>query len=88
MKHWSVNELKFKENSPINHARWQLINMINNGLGSNEKLSTQSLKKYWLDIKSELDPYKARAVEYLLWGKLSSLPTKLNFWSWSGRNQI
>ena len=88
MQHWSVNSTKFVKNDPISHTKWQLIHLINNGLGIDEKLDTKDLSKYWIDIKSELDPYKARAVEYLLWGKQSSLPTNLNFWNWSGKNQI
>ena len=87
MQHWSVNTNKFSKTNPEDYPKWNLINLINNGLSPGEKLNQNILKKYWNDIKSELDPYKARTLEYFLWGKLSSLPTNLNFWNWLGKSQ-
>jgi len=31
--------------------------------------------------KENIDPYAKRAIEFLLWGKVHSLPNNLTFWS-------
>ena len=87
MQHWSVNTKKYEEKDPDSYAKWSLINQINNGLKDGVKLSVKQLEEHWASIRKDIDPYKARAVEYLLWGKQSSLPTNLNFWSWLGKSR-
>ena len=54
--------------------------MINYGL-DDEKLDKKAVERMWNNIKDNIDPYKKRAIEYLLWGKLYSLPSNLNFWN-------
>lgn len=56
--------------------------MIHYGLDG-EKLDKEEVKRMWDNIKDNLDPYKKRAIEYLLWGNLYSLPNNLNFWNMS-----
>lgn len=80
MYSWSVDEKKFKKENPKEYKLWRLVQLINYGLDG-EKLDREEVKKAWPKIKHQLDPYKARALEYLLWGKLYSLPNNLNFWS-------
>ena len=47
-----------------------------------EKLNQVEVKQAWPKINNDLDPYKKRAMEFLLWGKLYSLPSNLTFWNW------
>ena len=78
-KHWSVDEEKFKKENPEKYRLWRLVFLINHGLDEDEKLDREEVKKAWPKIKDELDPYKKRMIEYLLWGKLYSLPPNLSF---------
>ncbi len=79
MYNWSTDTKKLKKN-PEKYAVWKLEQMINFGLDG-EKLDKEKVKEMWDNIKGNLDPYKKRAIEYLLWGKLYSLPSNLNFWN-------
>jgi hypothetical protein len=81
MYNWSVDEEKFKKRYPKKYKIWRIIQLINYGLDG-EKLDKKEVKKYWREIKPQLDPFKARLIEYLLWGKWYSLPTNLTFWNW------
>jgi len=81
MHNWSTDIKKLKQN-PEKNSIWKLEQMINYGLDE-EKLDKEEVKSMWDTIKSNLDPYKRRAIEYLLWGKLYSLPNNLNFWNMS-----
>ena len=81
MYNWSVDEKKFKKENPEAYQLWRLVQLINYGLDG-EKLSKKEVKKAWPKIKDKLDPYARRAFEYLLWGKLYSLPNNLTFWNW------
>ena len=80
MYNWSVDEKKFKKQDPQGYKLWRLTQLINYGLDG-EKLDRQEVKQAWPKIKDNLDPYKQRAIEYLLWGKLSSLPNNLTFYN-------
>jgi len=80
MYNWSVDEEKFKKQHPKEYRLWRLTQLINYGLDG-EKLDREEVKKAWPKIKDNLDPYKKRAMEYLLWGKLYSLPSNLTFWN-------
>ena len=80
MHNWSVDEKAFKKADPQGYRLWRLEQLINYGLDG-EKLDEEEVKKAWPKIKDQLDPYKKRAVEYLLWGKLYSLPNNLTFWN-------
>ena len=59
---------------------WRIQQLINYGLDG-EKLDEEEVKKAWPKIKEELDPYKKRAMDYLLWEKRYSLPTNKTFWN-------
>jgi hypothetical protein len=82
MNNWSVDEKKFKKENPEEYKLWRLVQLINYGLDG-EKLDRKEVKKAWPKIKDRLDPYKKRALEYLLWEKLYSLPSNLTFWNLS-----
>ena len=79
-KHWSVDEESFKKNYPEKYRLWKLVDLINNGLGG-EKLDKKEVKKVWPKIKDEIDPYKKRLIEYLIWGKIYSLPLSLYYFN-------
>ncbi|MBI4008929.1 hypothetical protein HY357_01735 [Candidatus Roizmanbacteria bacterium] len=81
-KHWSVDEEKFKKDYPEEYRLWKLAFKINYGLDEGEKLDKEEVKKAWPKIKHEIDPYKARLIEYLIWGKIYSLPPNISFWTW------
>ena len=83
MYNWSTDIKKLKKN-PKKYTIWKLEQMINYNLDE-ERLDRKEVKEMWDDIKDNLDPYKKRAIEYLLWGKLYSLPNNLNFWNVSQR---
>ncbi|MEK7617316.1 MAG: hypothetical protein AAB414_04645 [Patescibacteria group bacterium] len=81
MHNWSVDEKSFKKRNPKKYKLWRLTQLINYGLDG-EKLSRKEVKAAWSKIKDQLDPYKARAIEFLLWGKVYSLPNNLTFWNY------
>jgi len=88
MWNWSVDEKRFKKEDPEGYSLWRITQLINYGLDEGEKLNREEVKKAWPKIKDNLDPYKARYLEYLLWGNLYSLPNNLTFWRLStGKNQ-
>ena len=87
MWNWSVDEKAFKKRDPEGYRLWRLTQLINYGLDEGEKLNEQEVKSSWPQIKDRLDPYKARALEYLLWEKRYSLPNNLTFWNWSPKSQ-
>lgn len=77
-----MDEDTFKKNYPEKYRLWRLAFNINGGLEKGEKLDRDEVKKAWPKIKDEIDPYKARLIEYLIWGNLYSLPANINFWNW------
>jgi len=85
MINWSTDEVKFKKENPKEYHLWRLVQLINYGLDG-EKLNKKEVKAAWPKIKDRLDPYAARAIEYLLWGNLYSLPNNLTFWNLSRHN--
>ena len=80
MLNWNVDEARFKREDPEGYRLWRLTQLINYGLDG-EKLDREEVKAAWPKIANQLDPYKKRLLEYLLWGKLYSLPFNANFWS-------
>ena len=82
MYNWSVDEEAFKKRDPEGYRLWRLVQLINYGLDG-EKLSEKEVKAAWPRIKDRLDPYKARLIEFLLWGKRYSLPNNIIFWNLS-----
>ncbi len=80
MKNWNTDTTRFK--SSKDKRIWELTQLINYGLDGT-KLNGEEIKEYWTIIKPQLDPKRARMLEYLLWKKLSSLPSKKNFWGLS-----
>ncbi len=81
MVNWNVDEEKFKAKFPKDYGLWKMTQLINYGLDEGERLDRVEIKEKWDMIKERLDPYKRRAMEYLLWGKLYSLPNNLSFWN-------
>lgn len=80
--HWSTDIKKFKKENPYKYRLWRLEYLINYGVEEKEKLSEKEVKRYWRKIKENLDPYKKRLMEFLVWGKVYSLPNNLTFWNW------
>ena len=80
MINWSTDEVKFKKKDPKEYKIWRLTQLINYGL-EHEKLSESEIRTNWDKLKDRIDPYKRRALEYLIWGKLYSLPNNLSFWN-------
>ena len=87
MNNWSTDEQRLKKENPEGYKIWRITQLINYGL-SDEKLDLREVKVVWPKIKDKLDPYKARALEYLLWGKLYSLPNNLTFWNLPLQSQV
>ena len=81
MLNWNVDEKRFKKEDPEGYKRWRIEQLINYGLDG-EKLDPDEVKAAWPKIKENIDPYKRRLIEYILWGKLYSLPDNLTFWNW------
>ncbi len=79
MINWSTDISKLKKD-PEKYTAWKIQQLINYGLDG-EKLDRKEVERVWSKINDNLDPYKRRAIEYLIWGKLYSLPNNLNFWS-------
>lgn len=77
MKNWNTNTTKFKSSTA--RRIWELSQLINYGLDG-QKLSEKELKEHWPELKKELDPERARMLEYVIWDKVYSLPTSKNFW--------
>jgi len=84
MINWNINEDKFKKENPKEYKLWRLQQLINYGLDG-AKLDREEVKKAWPQIKEQLDPYKRRVMEFLLWGNLYSLPNNLIFWRLSSK---
>lgn len=80
MFNWNVDEERFKKEDPKGYKLWRLTQLINYGLDDDEKLDSREIKKAWPKIKENVDPYKRRLIEFLIWGKLYSLPSNINFW--------
>ena len=79
MFNWNTDEERFKKEDPEGYRLWRLEQLLNYGFEKGE-LDVVELKKSWSKIKHNIDPYKRRLTEYLLWNKLYSLPPKINFW--------
>ncbi len=84
MYNWSIDIKKLSKN-PEKFTVWRLEQLINFGLDG-EKLDRKELKHLWPLIKNQLDPYKKRALEYLLWERLYLLPNNLSFWTLSKKS--
>lgn len=80
MYSWSTDEVKMKKKYPEKYEGWKLVQNINHG-SDNIKINKSQLVDLWPTIFQELDIYKRRLLEYLIWGNQYSLPTKVNFWS-------
>ena len=79
MYNWNTYTTQLKKN-PEKYTVWKLEQLINYGLDG-EKLDRKDIKRFWPQIKDRIDPYKKRALEFLLWGKLYLLPNNLTFWN-------
>lgn len=80
MKNWNTDTTKFK--TKLSEKVWELSQKINYGLGG-VKLSLKEIIDNWSLLKKELDPNRARMIEYLIWGKTYSLQNKSKFWNLS-----
>ena len=87
MRNWSTDEEKLKQGNKQKYNLWQLVQQINYGLDEGERLNREEVKTSWSQIKDKLDPYKARLIEYLVWGKRYSLPPNLTFYNWPPLSQ-
>ena len=83
MYNWSTDTVKLKQ-SKEQYIIWKLTQMINYGLDG-QKLQEKTLIKYWTKIKNNIDPYKRRVLEYLIWENQYLLPNNLNFWNVSSK---
>lgn len=85
-KNWNTDVRAFKNKEEF--TVWKLVQLINYGLGG-EKLKRSDLYRYWDKIKNQIDPYRARMLEYLLWKRIYSLPNNIGFWNWPPKtNQL
>jgi len=83
MYNWSIDEEKFKKESPKAYKLWRLTQLINYGLDG-EKLDRKEVKKAWPKIKNKIDPNTKSYFEYILWDKKPlSIKIKKDFWGWS-----
>jgi len=78
MKNWNVDTSKFM--SKKSKRLWELSQLVNYGLDG-KKLDLSEIKDNWLELKSDLDPERARMLEYYIWGKIYSLGNKNKFWN-------
>jgi len=78
MYNWNTNPQAFR--SKEDKRAWELTHLLDYGIG-NEKLDRKELETYWSRIKYTINPESRRLVEFLLWGRLYSLPTNTNFWN-------
>ena len=87
MINWSVDEKKFKKESPKEYKLWRLTQLINYGLDEGEKLYKKEIEDFWPKIKERLDPDRRKTIEFIVWGKkwnqeAGLLPNRSNFWQW------
>jgi len=80
MKNWNTDTTKFK--TKLSKKIWELSQKINYGLGG-VALNLKEIKDNWVLLKKELDPNRARMIEYLVWGKTYLLQNKNKFWNLS-----
>jgi len=80
MKNWNTDTTKFK--TKLSKKIWELSQKINYGLGG-VALNLREVKDNWTLLKKELDPNRARMIEYLVWGKTYLLQNKNKFWNLS-----
>ena len=81
MYSWAnIDEKKFKRENFRGYRLWRLTQLINYGLDG-EKLDREEVKTAWNSISDDLDPYKKRYLEDLLWEKQYLLPNNLSFWN-------
>lgn len=86
MYDWSTDKKRFKKENPEGYRLWKLTQLINYGLDG-KRLDEEDIKTVWPRIRDRLDPYKARYLEFLLWGKQSLLPYNINFWNLPALNR-
>jgi hypothetical protein len=81
MQNWSIDEKKFKKQSPKEYRLWRLTQLINYGLNG-KKLVEKEVRRAWPKIKDRIDPNTKVYLEYLLWKKHpSSKNIKKGFWN-------
>lgn len=81
MYNWShIDERAMKRENPEKYRIWRIISIIGSDC-IDEKLDKQEVKAVWPQIKDEIDPWTRRAIEYVLWGTISSLPANLTWWN-------
>lgn len=73
MKHWSVDEARFKQRDPEKYRRWQIEQRVNFGVGT-WKLNRTELKALWLQL--DLDPDMRRVLAFYLWPDKQSSTSK------------
>ncbi|MFA4846237.1 MAG: hypothetical protein WC654_06815 [Patescibacteria group bacterium] len=68
MKHWSVDEERFKRLYPEKYRRWRIEQRVNLGVGT-WKLNRAELTTLWGEL--DLDEDRKRTLEWFLWPKRS-----------------
>ncbi len=80
VKNWNTDIKGFKTTK--DKEVWELSQAVNYGV-EDQKISLSKLKLLWLEIEPNLDLERARMIKYLIWGKISLLPTNKKFWGLS-----
>ncbi len=85
MYNWShIDEKEMKRFDPVKYKKWRIVQMLNYDM-QGERLDREEVKRYWPEIKEEIDPETQRAVSFLLWGTPPSLPISQPSWNKSRR---
>lgn len=84
MKNWNTDTSKFKLKK--SKKVWELSQLVNYGLGG-QILKSIEIKDNWEELKNNLDPERARMLEYYIWGKVYSLGNKNKFWNLSPKRK-
>lgn len=81
MYNWShIDEEAMKRENPEKYRLWRLASIIENDC-IDEKLDRAEVKAAWSVIKDDIEPYTRRAMDFLLFGKIYSLPLDIKSWN-------
>ncbi len=81
MYNWShIDEAAMKKEDPEKYRLWRISAIIEDDC-VDEKLHREEVKAAWPSIKQNIDPWTRRAIEYVLWGTIYSLPANLTWWN-------
>lgn len=81
MYNWShIDEEAMKRENPEKYRRWRIVQMLNYDM-QGEKLDKKEVTELWPEIKYDVDPYTRRSIEFLLFGKIYSIPSGIKLWN-------